>query len=236
MKRFSWLVLIVILAAFLVSGCGGSGNDVADPPAVPEEPEVEVPAEVTAPDPVIGVIVGHNETDQGFTVSMLVDGNPIDLMVEEALYLLVVEDWDHYSHWGLYQAVFDADGYVISLEYGEGVEDIIGIFADYYAEKEMPDVISFADNTVTIISIEYLLDSDDPDDLPGFSTIINDNLTPAVGESFTISTDVIVYVEGEDGLFMNGNTSLISAPGYDFVEFYDVDGDLVYDIVIVWLV
>ncbi len=233
MKK-STLFLLLMALLLATAGCGGEQEQVADVPSEPEVVEEEEQAEIPAP--VLGVIVGNAEGGSNPTITMLVDGSPKELPLVADLYPLVVTDWDHYSHWGLYQAEFNSEGLVFSLEYGLGVEDIIGIFADYYDEKEMPDVIAVDGNTVTIISIDYLLDSDDPDDLPGFSTEINESLTPAVGESFTLSPSVIVYVEGPDGLFYTGDVSYIDAPGYDYVEFYDVDGDLIYDIVIVWLV
>ncbi len=230
------IILFLLLAAFLlvIAGCGGQQDTAEEVPG--ELQETDEQEQAASPVPLLGVIIGHAEEGEDPVVTMLVDGKPVELPVTADLLAMVVEEWDHYSHWGLYQAEFDSEGVVFSLEYGLGVADIIGIFADYYAEKEMPDVIAVDGNTVTIISVDYLLDSDDPDDLPGFSTEINENLTPAVGESFELSPDMIVYVEGPDGLFFTGDSSYIDAPGHDYVEFYDVDGDLIYDIVIVWLV
>ncbi len=228
LKRLLMILLLVVFLPMLIVGCGGQTEPAVD---LPEEPEA-----ATAPDPVLGVIVGYSEAGSDYLITMLIDGNEEELPISEDLYANVVEEWEHYSHWGLYQATFDAEGVVTGLEYGMGVADIIGIFSDYYSDKELSDVIEVEANTVTIISTDYLLDSDDPDDLPGFSTEVNDSLTPAVGESFELSDYVIVYVEGSDGLFFTGDTSYIDSPGYDYVEFYDVDGNFLYDIVVVWLV
>ncbi|SDL01233.1 copper amine oxidase N-terminal domain-containing protein [Natronincola ferrireducens] len=182
----------------------------------------------------LGVVVGYNDIDS--TVSMLINGGLTVYPTEEILFVDVVESWDHYSHWGLYEAGVDAEGIMVTIEYGEGVVDTVGIFADFYTDKTLADVLSVEGNTITLIGVEYFLDSDDPDDLPGFSTNVNENLTPANGENIQLANDVLVYVEGEDGLFVVGDVSMIQSNLYDYVEFYDVDGDLIYDIVIVWLI
>jgi hypothetical protein len=195
------------------------------------DPVMEVP-QVT--DSALGVVTAYNET--AVSVTMLIDGMPVTYPVESSLFTDIVESWDHYSHWGLYEAGLDPDGRLISLEYGEGVADIIGIFADYYTERTLADVLSADGTTVTLIGVEYLLDSDDPDDLPGFSTEINSNLTPANNETIELSANVQIYVEGEDGLFTVGSLSQIDGDSYDYIEFYDINGDLVYDIVIIWLI
>ena len=219
-KKTLTILVTVGMVAGLAAGCGGGGGDEAATPA----------------GPVLGVIVGHAEGEEGGTVTMLVDGVPVDYPVTKEMYEGLVTNWEEYSHWGLYQAQFNADGAVSSLEYGDGVVDIIGIYADKYAKKELPDVLAFADDTVTFVNVDNLLDSDDPEDLPGFSTEVNESLTPANGESFVLSPEAMVYVEGADGLFMRGDTGYITGAGYDYVEFYDIEGDGVYDIVIVWLV
>ena len=203
-------------------------------PGLPEEVDEEVDLEVV--ETVLGVVTAVNAPGEEPLVGMLVDGKFISYPAAETLAAQVQEDWDHYSHWGLYQAGFNAAGTMVSLEYGEGVADIVGIFADYYTERTLADVLLVEGNTVTLMGVEYLLDSDDPEDLPGFSTEINDQLTPANGEIIQLSEDVVVYVEGEDGLFTLGTIELIDGDAFDYVEFYDVDGDLVYDIVIVWLI
>jgi len=218
-RKMLVMAMSLALVTGMAAGCGGGGTETA----LPSEP-------------VIGVIVGHAAGDDGNTVTMLVGGEAVDYAVTEEMYEGLVANWEEYSHWGLYQAEFNDEGAVNSLEYGAGVVDIIGIYADKYAKKELPDVISFADDTVTFTNVELLLDSDDPDDLPGFSTEVNEDLTPANGESFAVSPEAVVYVEGSDGLFMTGDTGYINGAGYDYIEFYDIDGDGVYDIVIVWLV
>ena len=81
-----------------------------------------------------------------------------------------------------------------------------------------------------------MLESDDPDALAGFDTIINTQLTPANGETIQLSDEVVVYVEGEDGLFQVGDVEAAMGEAYDYVELYDLDGDLIYDMVIVWLI
>lgn len=169
-------------------------------------------------------------------ITFLTNGNEIHFKADESLYWEVVADWDYYSHWGLFQAGLSQDMTLVSLEYLEGVEDYIGVFADFYAEKSLADVLAVEDLTVTFVGVEYLLDSDDPEDLPGFDTMINTQLTPENGETILLSEEIVVYVEGDDGIFQVGEVADIQGDAYDYVEFYDTDGDLVYDIVIVWLI
>lgn len=184
----------------------------------------------------LGVVVGTDLLEETQTITMLIDGEEAVFEASEYLFGEVLDDWFHYSHWGLFQAGFTEDMILVSLEYLEGVEDYIGIFADYYADKTLADVLSVEGLTVTLVGVEYMLDSDDPEDLPGFDTMINTQLTPENGETIQLAEGVVVYVEGEDGLFRLGEVADIQGDAYDYVEFYDIEGDFVYDIVIVWRV
>ncbi|WP_343184662.1 copper amine oxidase N-terminal domain-containing protein [Anoxynatronum sibiricum] len=184
----------------------------------------------------LGVIIETTWDDTRPLIALLVDGELFKYEADFDLFETVIEEWDHYSHWGLYEAGFDDYDRVVTLEYGEGVADIVGIFADYYAEKTLADIFEIDGNIVTLTSIDDLLNSEDPDDLPGFSTIMNDQLTPANGDVMMLSEEVVVYVEGDDGIFFTGTIDMIGLSFYDYVELYDTDGDLIYDIVILWLI
>lgn len=148
MKSYAWMFVLIAAFLFLVAGCGGQtgdlvediSEDVAQEEDAQEE-AVEESVERKAASEVLGVVVGFSESTDSPAITMLVDGSPEEYPVDDDIYQLVVEDWDHYSHWGLYQALIDDSGIVFSLEYGEGVADIIGIFSDYYTGKELPDVI-----------------------------------------------------------------------------------------------
>ncbi|SMP48798.1 copper amine oxidase N-terminal domain-containing protein [Anoxynatronum buryatiense] len=184
----------------------------------------------------LGVIVDAGWEDTLPYIVLLVDGETERFEATSDLLETVIDEWDHYSHWGLYEAEFDEFDRVVTLEYGEGVADIIGIFADFYTEKTLADVLDSDGNHIMLISVDNLLNSDDPEDLPGFSTIINNQLTPADGDIIILSENVVVYVEGDDGIFVTGNVDMIDDHLYDYVELYDIDGDLIYDIVVIWLI
>ncbi|SMP57170.1 Copper amine oxidase N-terminal domain-containing protein [Anoxynatronum buryatiense] len=202
---------------------------VEDPWSLPPEP----PAAVSY---LHGVVVDAQWIEEDPVITLLVNGEEETYEVHPTTYWDVVEDWDYYSHWGLFQAGFSDEMILVSLEYLEGVAEYVGIFADYEDEKTLADVLALEGNLLTFIGVEHLLDSDDPDALAGFDTIINTQLTPANGETIQLSDDVVVYVEGEDGLFQVGDPEAMVGDAYDYVELYDIDGDLVYDIVIVWLI
>ncbi|MEN1760727.1 copper amine oxidase N-terminal domain-containing protein [Anoxynatronum sibiricum] len=183
-----------------------------------------------------GVVIDAYWLVEDPAITLLVKGEEMTFEAHPSTYWDVVEDWDYYSHWGLFHAGFSEEMTLVSLEYLEGVEEYIGIFADYEDAKTLADVLALEGNLLTFIGVEHLLDSDDPDALAGFDTIINTQLTPANGETIQLSDDVVVYVEGEDGLFQVGDVEAAMGEAYDYVELYDLDGDLIYDMVIVWLI
>ena len=184
----------------------------------------------------LGVVVEATWDESVPSIGLLVNGELVRFEADLRLFENVIEEWDHYSHWGLYEAGLDESDRVVYLEYGEGVADITGIFADFYSEKTLADVLNVDGNIVMFTNVDGLLNSDDPDDLPGFSTMINDQLIPANGDIIRVSENAVAYVEGADGIFIKGSLDLINSSNYDYVEFYDIEGDLVYDIVIIWLI
>ena len=184
----------------------------------------------------LGVVVETTWDESVPSIGLLVNGELVRFEADLGLFENVIDEWDHYSHWGLYEAGFDESDRMVYLEYGEGVADITGVFADFYSEKTLADVLNVDGNIVMFTNVDGLLNSDDPDDLPGFSTMINDQLIPANDDIIRVSENAVVYVEGADGIFINGTLDLINSSSYDYVEFYDIEGDLVYDIVIIWLI